>query len=224
MCAMAIRMTLKTISGIRTTPFALLAGLLGSLAITAQADTNADEQLLHGIYAQGGQTLYCDTPFEPGDRTRIDRIYAERPMLQHLGCSNARSCQTNPAFVAARDDLHQMFPIERQSDMDRRGTLFGELRAGAATSERCGYRLAFQTFEPPEAARGAVARAMMYMHVQHGLPLVGPYEMFQRWNEASPPDAAEQARNERIEALQGNRNPFIDNPASMRNVPPPSLF
>ncbi|WP_162925655.1 endonuclease [Isoalcanivorax indicus] len=208
---------------IRNTAHALAAlGL--TLAVSSVSADSAEDQLINEVYADGGHTLYCGTSFMPGDRVRIDRIYPDRQLQQEFGCSSNRICQNDPGYAAARDDLHQMFPIERQSEIDRRATLFGELRSGVPTSQRCDYRLGFQTFEPGDAAKGAVARAMMYMHVQHGLPLVGTYEMLQRWNETTPPDEAERARNARISELTGRRNPFIDDPASMREVPAPALF
>lgn len=221
--------TSRTISGpeqhsflLATVATALIALLCWSAPV--HAAPSADDLFLEQIYPDGGQTLYCNTSFASGDRVRIERIYPDRQLLQHVGCTNARLCQNNPAYVRASNDMHQMFPIERQSDLDRRGALFGELRSGVPTSQRCDYRLGFQTFEPAEATRGIVARAMMYMHVQHGLPIAGSYEMFLRWHEASPPEAAERARNALIGDIQGNRNPFIDNPESMRDVPPPALF
>ena len=36
--------------------------------------------------------------------------------------------------------------------------------------------------------------------------------MFLEWNRQDPPDAAERRRNDMVEAFQGNRNPYIDNP------------
>jgi len=33
------------------------------------------------------------------------------------------------------------------------------------------------------------------------------------WNRRYPPTESEIRRNKRVEQLQGNRNPFIDNPA-----------
>ena len=209
--------------GIRSTACLLASLGLALGSATAQAD-RAEDLLIDEVYAEGGTTLYCDTPFSPGDRIRIDRIYPDRQLQQQFGCNSNRAFQDEPDFIAARDDLHQMFPIERQSDIDRRATLFGELRSGAPTSQRCDYRLGFQTFEPGDNAKGTVARAMMYMHVQHDLPLVGAWEMLQRWNESFPPDDAERARNARIGELTGRRNPFIDDPASMQNVPAPALF
>ena len=188
------------------------------------AAPSPDDLFIEQVYAEGGQTLYCGTPFVPGDRIRIERVYPDRQLLQHAGCTHARLCRNNADYLRASNDMHHMFPVERQSDLDRRDALFGELRSGVPTSQRCGYRLGFQTFEPPESARGVVARAMMYMHVQYDVPLAGPYEMFLRWHEESPPDAAERERNALIGEIQGNRNPFIDNPDSMRDVPAPSLF
>ena len=80
-------------------------------------------------------------------------------------------------------------------------------------TRECGYQLSFQTFDPPDHAKGNVARAMIYMHMQHKLPLVGPLDLYQRWSKADPPDAEEKRRNDAIAKLQGNRNPFIDHPA-----------
>ncbi|WP_223427455.1 endonuclease [Alcanivorax limicola] len=203
---------------------AILLPALLCWSTPSQAEPSADDLFIEQVYAEGGQTLYCATPFMPGDRVRIERIYPDRQLLQHAGCTHARLCRNNADYLRASNDMHHMFPVERQSDLDRRGALFGELRSGVPTSERCGYRLGFQTFEPPEAVRGIVARAMMYMHVEHDVPLAGSYEMFLRWHEESPPETAERERNALIGEIQGNRNPFIDNPASMRNVPPPSPF
>ncbi|MEE4250441.1 MAG: endonuclease, partial [Alcanivoracaceae bacterium] len=95
--------------------------------------------------------------------------------------------------------------------VDRRGSLFGDLPEDSRQSD-CGYRSAFQTFDPPDHAKGNVARAMLYMHIQHKLPLVGNLEMYKRWNQLDPPDDDEKARNGAIGRIQGNRNPYIDNP------------
>ncbi|MCH8543835.1 MAG: endonuclease [Alcanivorax sp.] len=203
---------------------ALLLAVALCWSSPGQATPSADDLFFEQVYAEGGRTLYCGTEFSPGDRIRIERIYPDRALLQHVGCTNARLCQNNADYLRASNDMHHMFPVERQTDLDRRGALFGELRSGVPTSQRCGYRLGFQTFEPAEAVRGIVARAMMYMHVQYDLPLAGSYEMFLRWHESAPPEAEERERNALIGDIQGNRNPFIDDPDSMRDVPPPTLF
>lgn len=43
-------------------------------------------------------------------------------------------------------------------------------------------------------------------------PLHGVASTLLRWHEQDPPDDAERLRNDRVEELQGNRNPFVDRP------------
>jgi len=70
--------------------------------------------------------------------------------------------------------------------------------------------------EPSTAARGEVARAMFYMAYQYrdyGLILFSKQQrLLQQWHKDDPPSDHERYRNNRIESLQGNRNPFIDEP------------
>ena len=67
--------------------------------------------------------------------------------------------------------------------------------------------------EPPPAARGDVARAIFYMHDEYELPIDATLlPVLQVWNMADPPTTVEQHRNDAIEALQGTRNLFVDQP------------
>jgi endonuclease I len=38
------------------------------------------------------------------------------------------------------------------------------------------------------------------------------------WHNADPPNAVEKVRNNRIEQIQGNRNPFVDKPAQLEKM------
>ena len=67
--------------------------------------------------------------------------------------------------------------------------------------------------EPRGEAKGNIARAIFYMHIEYGLPIVGLVPMYKAWHRMDPPDAEEKARNDKIEVLQGTRNRFIDDPA-----------
>lgn len=193
----------------RRTKWMLFAITLAAVSPALAAD--AEDQLLRTVYAQGGSTLYCNTPFTPGDRLKVDMIYSEKQLLRHFGCITPRQCASKPGYTEVAGDLHNMYPIVRSTDLDRRGSLFGDLPDDVETRE-CGYQLSFQTFDPPDHAKGNVARAMIYMHMQHKLPLIGPLDLYQRWNKADPPDAEEKRRNDAISKLQGNRNPYIDKP------------
>jgi len=94
-------------------------------------------------------------------------------------------------------------------------------------------------FEPRDADKGAAARSMLYQCIAYtgvaytgpantnctyggswSLPLViataVPYgqdqAVLKTWNSTYPPDNFEISRNDFIDSLQGNRNPFIDHP------------
>ncbi len=67
--------------------------------------------------------------------------------------------------------------------------------------------------EPPPDARGDIARAIFYMHREYELPIEATLlPVLQVWNMADPPTTVERQRNAAIEALQGTRNQFIDQP------------
>lgn len=187
------------------------------LLSAAQAFANAEDLLLSQIYSNGGTTLYCGKEFQAGGRVKVDYIYNEKLILRKFNCITARQCRRKPEFIATAGDLHNLYPIERKVELDRRGSRFGPVPSDVSIRE-CGYRLSFQTFNPPDAAKGNIARAMVYMHKQHGLPLLGSLDMYQRWNKLDPPDAAEKARNEAISKVQKKRNPYIDNPALIERM------
>ena len=69
-------------------------------------------------------------------------------------------------------------------------------------------------FEPPVEHKGNVARALFYFAVRYDMRIAAHEEFFLRqWNVIDPVDDEEIARNNEIERLQGNRNPFIDDAA-----------
>lgn len=67
---------------------------------------------------------------------------------------------------------------------------------------------------PGDEWKGDVARMVMYLNIRYGetFEKVGDLEMFLEWNREDPVSAFEKQRQEVISAVQGNRNPFIDNP------------
>jgi deoxyribonuclease-1 len=185
--------------------------LIAMLMATSICYADAEDQLLADVYSNGGKTLYCQTEFAAGGRVKVDYIYDEKQILRKFGCITSRQCSSKPGYAAIANDLHNLYPIERKVDMDRRGSRFGDLPADLEVRS-CGHQVSFQTFDPPDAAKGNVARAMIYMHKQHDLPLIGPLQMYQRWNKLDPPDDDERARNSAISRVQNRRNQYIDNP------------
>ena len=90
-------------------------------------------------------------------------------------------------------------------------------------STNAGARASKHLFEPPDSAKGIVARALFYFYTSyrrryHILPreFVDPFwndslPTLMRWNIENPPGSWEMERNRRTQVFQGNRNPFVDN-------------
>ncbi len=66
---------------------------------------------------------------------------------------------------------------------------------------------------PSDKSRGDVARMIMYLKLRYNedFSKVGGIDLFLEWNKQDPVDDFERQRNNQIEKVQGNRNPFIDN-------------
>jgi endonuclease I len=51
-------------------------------------------------------------------------------------------------------------------------------------------------------------------------PFHGKKSVLLQWSKMDPPDAFEKKRNDVIESIQGNRNPFIDHPEWAESIWP----
>lgn len=181
------------------------------MLLSRAAVADPEKMLLNDVYSGGGTTLYCQTEFEQGARLSVDYIYAAKDILRHYGCITSGQCSSNADYVRASNDMHNLYPVERKMEVERRNSLYGELSDSIKVGT-CGAQISFQMFDPPAHAKGNIARAMLYMSETHGMPLVGELTMYQRWHQEDPVDDAERARNGAIFRLQTKRNPFIDDP------------
>ena len=120
-------------------------------------------------------------------------------------------------------DIHQLFSTFSKPNGMRSNLAFGEVVNPRYTT-KAGAKQGGNLFEPQDDLKGNVARAMLYFMVRyHNRPIFRKTDkehfwnsriaMFLKWNREDPPDAWERARNQRVEHFQGNRNPFIDEPA-----------
>lgn len=133
----------------------------------------------------------------------------------------------------AKIDLHHLRVIEPKIDKSRGEYDFAE---GGERSTLCDCRRSVHTdrkgtWEPPNAIKGDIARILFYMDLRYegtdadtpdlelvdfvterNLPNLGELCTLLIWHQNDPPSKLERIRNYRIEQIQGNRNPFIDNP------------
>ena len=95
--------------------------------------------------------------------------------------------------------------------------------------------------EPADAYKGDIARILVYVFIHYGYrgsyynheDMIGKlnlqnvigytsqdkvYQKLVEWNEMDPPSDTEIWRNDTVERIQGNRNPFVDHPSLLRRA------
>lgn len=126
---------------------------------------------------------------------------------------------------AQKSDLHHLFPTDSQMNSSRGNLEFAEVDISTHNLRCPGAKVGFvkgshrEYFEPPDSHKGNVARALFYFSIRYRMPISGTEEAFlKKWNEEDPVDPEEATRNEQIQKIQGNRNPFIDFPDLARKI------
>ena len=110
--------------------------------------------------------------------------------------------------------MHNLYPEWSDLVVYRSGREFGNVPGHESRIEGCEFEWDAKMVEPRNISKGNVARSILYMNLQYKLPVpAGMMATMKAWNRADPPSEQEKVRNERIEKLQGRRNPYIDNPA-----------
>lgn len=140
-------------------------------------------------------------------------------------------------------DLHHLRPADRNLNGDHSN--YGYDLGGAIVMDEYGDNIERPTtaridrpnnsFEPPDRAKGQVARMLFYMAVRYdgdddrpdedmpdlvlrdenGItsdPWIGDLCTLLQWHNRFGPSDFERRRNDRVMEIQGNRNPFIDEP------------
>ena len=171
------------------------------------------------LYRGGGETLYCRQNFTTRLGLTMGHVYAMDWVISALGCVDREQCLEHvPAFAYIAADLHNAYPVRQGTDDARGSKPFGYVPGDRRDfGEDCIFKAdpARGLAQPPVPARGDIARAILYMMWEYGLPAprMMREQLLVEWHEADPVDDVERKRNDRISAIQGNRNPFIDNPA-----------
>jgi endonuclease I len=128
-----------------------------------------------------------------------------------------------------KSDIHHIFAEDESINSSRGNSVFDNVYPNQ-TGSAAGNYWTSSKFEPRDAQKGDVARALFYMDVRYDgtggesdLNLVnstspsygqmGVLPTLLQWNTLDPPDDLERARNDKIyQSYQHNRNPFIDHP------------
>lgn len=127
----------------------------------------------------------------------------------------------NLGFEFAGSDAHNLRAIDSERNGTRSNRIFE-----TAPSSVASYVTPSGYWYPGDEWRGDVARIIMYMYLRYPsqcIPTtvgagstsysVDMPNIFLDWNAADPVSQYELNRNNVLQNIQGNRNPFIDNPA-----------
>ncbi|RAL23868.1 hypothetical protein DL240_06885 [Lujinxingia litoralis] len=122
----------------------------------------------------------------------------------------------------AEGDIHHLFPTDSRSNSYRGNFEFGNTDCSGSSctwDSGVGTKLGTsndgrgRVFEVRMQNRGDMARAHFYFSVRYGLSIDSQEEaVLRQWNCQDPPDDWERLRNDRVEVVQNNRNPFVDRP------------
>jgi deoxyribonuclease I len=167
------------------------------------------------LYPDGGESLYCGDRFAARDRDyNIEHVYPMSWVTRALRCGDRDACRrTSERFNLIESDMHNLYPARRDLNKARGSFPFGEIPGERHHVRGCDFEVDFQdrVVEPRPAARGNIARAMLYMEERYGLEIFARQrEMLLRWHEEDPVDDDERRRNGLIRELQGEHNPWID--------------
>jgi deoxyribonuclease-1 len=202
---------------------ALLAGVLLLVISCSEATgqriedyATARQVFWKELYAMGGETLYCRQALESGYNkgVNIEHVFPMSWVAYSLRCGKRKQCrQTSPEFNRIEADLHNLYPSRSDVNKARNNYRFVIMAGEPRPFQGCDFEFdeRKRQAEPAPHARGKVARAMLYMRDEYDLYLKPDLDrLMQAWDRKYPPSDQEYRRNDRIEALQGNRNPWID--------------
>lgn len=167
-------------------------------------------------YSQRHDYLY-DADEDLSNASNVILIYngESRSETEYLSGNNPNMPQTfNTEHVypqslignTAKGDLHHLRSCDITINSNRGNNPFA---AGSGTYADLG-----GSWYPGDDWKGDVARMIMYLNLRYDEPFadVGSLSLFLQWNAEDPVSPFEDQRNTVISAVQGDRNPFIDNP------------
>ncbi len=169
------------------------------------------------------QDTYCEKNFGENIGVGPNRI----PDHTELNCEHTwpqSRFNSRQSRSTQKGDLHHLFPVDSRANSTRGNIPFGDVDGqqvnGCPLAERGDDIYAgTSSFEPPKSHKGNVARALFYFSVRYKISIDESEEVFLRqWHRLDPVDQDEIIRHEKIYKIQGNRNPFIDDPSLVDQI------
>lgn len=123
--------------------------------------------------------------------------------------SSANSARGNSPYAEVLDENAQWYGIDVNGNYVTQGNIPPN---PADWSERSG-----DSWEPKESEKGDLARMIFYFYTVYptqagNMSQLGNPDMFYEWHLGDPIDEFETTRNQRVQEVQGNYNPYINHP------------
>lgn len=123
-----------------------------------------------------------------------------------------KCCQkTNAGYRKAEAELYNLWPSVGLINQMRANYRFAELD-NKKTIHGCNFTIDYKErkVEPPDSAKGIVARANLFMADHYHVHLSkSQRQLFMVWNHQFPPDDWEKAWAKRVADIEGYANPYI---------------
>ena len=138
------------------------------------------------------------------------------PDSSNMNCEHTWP-QSQGATGVARTDMHHLFCTDSKANSVRSSLPFGSVKS--ASWSQGGSSKGNGVFEVRKENRGNTARAKFYFALRYGKRIGANEEkVLREWHKEDPVDEAELARNTGVEAVQKNRNPFVDRPEFVNQI------
>lgn len=118
----------------------------------------------------------------------------------------------DPEYKSIELDLHNLQPAIGEINSDRSNFMYSQLDNNISNYGQCHMKIDFKRklVEPPERARGMIARTYFYMIQKYNIIISKKQKkLFDIWNKTFPVTKWECKREQLIFRLQGNHNNYI---------------
>ena len=122
--------------------------------------------------------------------------------------------KVNMEYRHMQADMYNLFPAIGAVNAVRSNKQYSVLPGSESAFGSCPAKVDGNRFEPPERAKGQVARAALYMADSYPKYRLSSQQqkLFEAWDKMFPVEEWECTRAKRIEALQGNENARVKEP------------
>lgn len=176
-----------------------------------------ETQFWQSLYDDKYHTLYCAIHKKGKQDSIVTHIYPTAWMANAMNCASESDCNF-ARYKDASADLHNLWPAEPKTDEMRKHYVFFDGEESAGNKGDCNFITFDRGVEPRDYAKGEIARSMLYILWKYRLPDYEQLPLMMKWHNTYPVNAEERWRNEKINAIQGNENPFISDPESANKV------